>query len=84
MIYTVGSSRHRREWWEVRRGRILLAEGTESESHIMAWALNAIAEGGTLESKRPVGKAGDYGVAPPDATVYEFTTYDGLTEGVAP
>lgn len=56
---------------------------TEAEASIIAFALNAVAEGGTLESVVPTGERIDGGVAD-GARIFDCRKYDGPTEGVAP
>lgn len=70
VVYTFGPSLHRFNFWEVRRGTLLLMEGTESEASIAAWALNkGLSEGRILtalispkEAQGTVRYAGYYGV----------------------
>jgi hypothetical protein len=57
-----------------------VCRGTEAEASICAFALNAVAEDGTLESKRIVGRTGEPpydGNVPHGTAIFEITTYDG-------
>lgn len=73
--YTAGPSPYINGGWEVRRGTLLIAETRghegEAESKIIAFALNAIAEGCQIASVPP-----NWGA--------DWYWYDGPTEGVAP